>query len=154
MLLISSCARQRYVGQHDFAQRFNQGSQSVKITEDGYYEKDNEFNFFAKGENLRQILISLKQNEKLYVTSAKVTVIKSSENLSDLEKEELMKTVVSILSVICNTKEDEILNNLSEINFEQSKFDFVKNTESFEIMNADCFFYSNSEMIFFNVQIK
>ena len=154
MLLISSCARQRYIGQHDFAERFNEGSQSVKITEDGYYEKDNEFNFFAKSENLRQILISLKQNEKHYVTSAEMTVIKGSENLSDLEKEELVKTVVSILSVICNTKEEEISNELSEIEFDNNKFDFVKNTESFEIMKADCFFYSNNEMIFFRVQIK
>ena len=154
MLLTSSCVRQRYIGQNDFAIKFNKCPQSVKLDESGYYEKGGEFNFFAKSDNLRQILISLKQNDKGFVTCAELTVTKNSKNLGDTEKAELLKTVSAVLSVLLNCEEEVCSGELSKINFDKSKFEFSNNTESFEISGADCFFNTNGEMIFFRVEIK
>ena len=154
VLLLSACSRQRYISQNDFVSRFNQGSQSVKLGEDKYYEKDNEFCFFAGSDSLREVLISLKQNEKLYVVCAEMTVIKDSKALDDTQRDELLKTVSSMLSVICNCEEAEAAAELAKTDFNRDKFDFKDNTQSFEIMKAKCFFYSNGEMIFFRVEIK
>lgn len=152
--VFNSCIRQRYISQNEFAQRFNSNSQETKLEVNDYYTKDNEFNFFTKTEALREIMITLTQNEKFYVTTAELTVIKDGKDLDENEKEELLKTVTSILSVIINCEESEISSELSEIGFDKDKFCFLNTTETFDILKANCFFYSNSEMLSFQVKIK
>lgn len=154
LVLLCSCSRQRYISQNEFARRFNSCEQTFKLAEDSYYEKDGEFCFFSGDENLRKILISLKQNEKFYVTEAELTAVRDGSDLTEQEKEELLKTAVSMLSVICNCTQKEIQSALTELNFDKNKFTFGSVTENFSIMKAECFFYSNSEMISLNIQIK
>lgn len=154
LIILCSCARQRYISQNEFAKSFNACSQAVKLSEDGYYEKDGEFCFFTSSENLREILISFKQNEKFYVTQAELTAVKDGKDLTDEEKQELLKTAVSMLSVICNCSEEEINSELSKLKFDKSKFGFGNTSEEFSVMKAKCFFYTNSEMLSLKIEIK
>lgn len=154
IILLCSCARQRYINQNEFVKQFNENSQAVKLEEADYYFKDNSFYYFTNINDSRNIMITLKQNEKFDITTAELTVIKEEAELEEGEKDEIFKTALSLISVICNCEEAEALKEAKKEEFNKDCIAFSFYNKEFQLLKSDCFLCANDEIISFSVKIK
>lgn len=153
-LMLCSCAKQRYVSHHEFAKRFNDVSSAVVIEENDFFYKDNEFNFFTGNENLRSIMLTLKENDRQRVTTAELTAVKDGKEFGENEKAELFNVFASTLTVILNCEHQQTLAELEKAGIDENIIDFKALTEEINILNAQVSIYSNSEMLSFRISIK
>lgn len=151
LLLFSSCSTQRNCDAYFFSERLNALHGSEIINPDGILYDGGCFNYLFSS-NGRSVLLSLTENEKGDVICSELTVMKSAEQLSNADTDNLFSLICECSAVLENITLSEINELFSENEFGKDKLSFTDNAISFSSDGAEYFLRESEELIYFYVK--
>lgn len=149
-LLLCSCTASHGTDAPGFCERLNKTLDNELLNADGFLVNGKCFDYYFSYFG-RAVLLELEEDEPGRVKSACLTLAKDNKDLSQSEKEELLKLITGICAVLTDSNFNAQSALLADKGVTANILDFSEKSVSLQSDKYDYFLFCNSEIVFFDV---